>query len=133
MKITMIGAGYVGLVTGTCFAEVGNDVLCVDVDAAKIDVLNHGGVPIHEPGLAELIKRNVDAGRLAFSTDVAAGVAHGAMQFIAVAVAVSSTVIGTIVASRAGTSSGPVIIVIAAAMFLASLSGRGRWRRRAAA
>ncbi len=80
----MIGAGYVGLVTGTCFAEVGNDVLCVDVDAARIDILNRGGVPIHEPGLAELIKRNVDAGRLAFSTDVAAGVAHGTMQFIAV-------------------------------------------------
>ncbi|MEP7062803.1 MAG: UDP-glucose/GDP-mannose dehydrogenase family protein [Betaproteobacteria bacterium] len=84
MKITMIGAGYVGLVTGTCFAEVGNDVLCVDVDARKIDVLNGGGVPIHEPGLAELVKRNVDAGRLRFTTDVAAATAHGTLQFIAV-------------------------------------------------
>jgi UDPglucose 6-dehydrogenase len=84
LKITMIGAGYVGLVTGTCFAEVGNDVLCVDVDPRKIAVLNDGGVPIHEPGLAELVKRNIDAGRLRFTTDVAAGVEHGTLQFIAV-------------------------------------------------
>ncbi|MEO6749436.1 MAG: UDP-glucose 6-dehydrogenase, partial [Casimicrobiaceae bacterium] len=84
MKITMVGAGYVGLVTGTCFAEVGNDVLCVDVDTRKIEVLQGGGVPIHEPGLAALVRRNVDAGRLRFTTDTAAGVAHGALQFIAV-------------------------------------------------
>jgi len=80
----MVGAGYVGLVTGTCFAEVGNNVLCVDVDTRKIDVLQGGGVPIHEPGLAALVRRNVEAGRLRFTTDVAAGVAHGALQFIAV-------------------------------------------------
>jgi UDPglucose 6-dehydrogenase len=84
LKITMVGTGYVGLVTGTCFAEVGNDVLCVDVDARQIDTLKSGGVPIHEPGLAEMIRRNVEAGRLAFTTDVAAGVAHGTLQFIAV-------------------------------------------------
>src|SRR5665213_3893546 len=84
LKITMVGAGYVGLVTGTCFAEVGNNVLCVDVDTRKIDVLQGGGVPIHEPGLAALVRRNVEAGRLRFTTDVAAGVAHGALQFIAV-------------------------------------------------
>jgi UDPglucose 6-dehydrogenase len=84
LKITMIGAGYVGLVTGTCFAEVGNDVLCVDVDPRKIAVLNGGSVPIHEPGLAELVKRNIEAGRLRFTTDVAAGVDHGTLQFIAV-------------------------------------------------
>ncbi len=84
MRITMIGSGYVGLVTGTCFAEVGNDVLCLDVDARKIDLLNAGGVPIHEPGLAELIKRNVDAGRLSFTTDVEAAAKHGTLQFIAV-------------------------------------------------
>jgi UDPglucose 6-dehydrogenase len=84
LKITMIGTGYVGLVTGTCFAEVGNDVLCVDVDARKIDTLRSGGVPIHEPGLADMIRRNVEAGRLAFTTDVAGGVAHGTLQFIAV-------------------------------------------------
>jgi UDPglucose 6-dehydrogenase len=84
MKMTMIGTGYVGLVTGTCLAEVGNDVLCLDVDAHKIDVLNHGGVPIHEPGLATMIARNVAAGRLHFTTDQDAAVAHGVLQFIAV-------------------------------------------------
>ena len=84
MKITMIGTGYVGLVTGTCFAEVGNDVLCVDVDARKIDVLQKGGVPIHEPGLEPMIRRNVAAGRLRFTTDVDAAVGHASVQFIAV-------------------------------------------------
>jgi UDPglucose 6-dehydrogenase len=80
----MIGTGYVGLVTGTCLAEVGNKVLCVDVDAHKIDTLNRGGVPIHEPGLEPMIRRNVEAGRLSFTTDTDAAVAHGTLQFIAV-------------------------------------------------
>ncbi|HEY7943635.1 MAG TPA: UDP-glucose/GDP-mannose dehydrogenase family protein [Casimicrobiaceae bacterium] len=84
MKITMIGAGYVGLVSAACLAEVGNDVLCLDVDARKIDMLKAGGVPIHEPGLQDMIHRNVDAGRLRFTTDVDAAVAHGSLQFIAV-------------------------------------------------
>ncbi|HEX7329140.1 MAG TPA: UDP-glucose/GDP-mannose dehydrogenase family protein [Casimicrobiaceae bacterium] len=84
MKITMIGTGYVGLVTGTCLAEVGNDVLCLDVDARKIGILNDGGVPIHEPGLEGMIRRNVAAGRLHFTTDVDAAVRHGTLQFIAV-------------------------------------------------
>jgi len=84
MKITMIGTGYVGLVTGTCFAEVGNDVLCLDVDARKIAVLNSGGVPIHEPGLEAMVRRNVAAERLRFTTDVDASVEHGTLQFIAV-------------------------------------------------
>jgi len=84
MKITMIGTGYVGLVTGACFAEVGNDVLCLDVDARKIAILNEGGVPIHEPGLEPMVKRNVAAGRLRFTTDVDQSVAHGLLQFIAV-------------------------------------------------
>jgi UDPglucose 6-dehydrogenase len=84
MKITMTGTGYVGLVTGVCLAEVGNDVLCLDVDRAKIDVLNRGGVPIHEPGLLEMIRRNVAAHRLHFTTDVDAAVRHGTLQFIAV-------------------------------------------------
>jgi UDPglucose 6-dehydrogenase len=84
LKITVIGAGYVGLVTGACLAEVGNDVLCLDIDAAKIATLNAGGVPIHEPGLEALIKRNEEAGRLRFTTDADAAVAHGALQFIAV-------------------------------------------------
>ena len=84
MNITVTGTGYVGLVSGACLAEVGNDVLCFDLDAGKIDVLKRGGMPIHEPGLLELIRRNVAAGRLRFSTDVDAAVAHGTLQFIAV-------------------------------------------------
>jgi len=84
MKVTMIGTGYVGLVTGACFAEVGNDVLCVDVDARKIAILNESGVPIHEPGLEAMVHRNVASGRLRFTTDVDASVAHGMLQFIAV-------------------------------------------------
>jgi UDPglucose 6-dehydrogenase len=84
MKITIIGTGYVGLVTGACLAELGNDVFCLDVDQNKIDLLNNGGIPIHEPGLEEVVARNRAAGRLRFSTDVAASVAHGALQFIAV-------------------------------------------------
>jgi UDPglucose 6-dehydrogenase len=84
MKITIIGTGYVGLVTGACLAELGNDVFCLDVDQRKIDLLNKGGIPIHEPGLEEVVARNRAAGRLHFSTDVAASVAHGQLQFIAV-------------------------------------------------
>jgi len=84
MKITIIGTGYVGLVTGACLAELGNDVFCLDVDQRKIDLLNSGGIPIHEPGLEEVVARNRAAGRLQFSTDVAASVAHGQLQFIAV-------------------------------------------------
>ena len=80
----MIGTGYVGLVTGTCLAEVGNDVLCLDIDARKIAILNQGGVPIHEPGLEAAIHRNVAAGRLRFTTDVDTAVRHGTLQFIAV-------------------------------------------------
>lgn len=84
MKITIIGTGYVGLVTGACLAELGNDVFCLDVDQRKVDILNSGGIPIHEPGLDEIVIRNRAAGRLTFSTDVAASVAHGDVQFIAV-------------------------------------------------
>ena len=84
MKITIVGTGYVGLVTGACFAEVGNDVLCIDVDAAKIRTLNEGGLPIYEPGLLEMVQRNRAAGRLKFSDDIEAGVAFGEVQFIAV-------------------------------------------------
>jgi len=84
VKITMTGTGYVGLVTGACLAEVGNDVLCLDLDRGKIELLNRGGVPIHEPGLPEIIHRNVTAQRLHFTTDVDAAVRHGTMQFIAV-------------------------------------------------
>jgi UDPglucose 6-dehydrogenase len=84
MKITVIGTGYVGLVSGTCLAEVGNDVLCLDVDANKIRILNDGGIPIHEPGLESMVARNKAAGRLRFTTDVAEAVAFGTIQFIAV-------------------------------------------------
>lgn len=84
MNVTVIGTGYVGLVTGTCFAELGNDVVCFDLDSSKIDLLNSGGVPIHETGLGELIDRNRTAGRLRFTTNLALAVAHGDVQFIAV-------------------------------------------------
>ena len=84
MKITVIGAGYGGLVTGTCLAEVGNDVLCLDLDAAKIETLKAGTIPIHEPGLQDLVRSNAAAGRLRFSTDVQEAVNFGQIQFIAV-------------------------------------------------
>ena len=84
MNITIIGTGYVGLVAGACLADLGNHVFCLYIDQCKIDLLNSGGVPIYEPGLKEVIERNIDAGRLTFSTDVAASVAHAIVQFIAV-------------------------------------------------
>ena len=84
MRVTLFGTGYVGLVTGACLAEVGNDVVCVDIDQAKIDGLRRGMVPIFEPGLEELVIVNQAAGRLRFSTDAAEGVAHGDILFIAV-------------------------------------------------
>lgn len=84
MKITVVGTGYVGLVSGACLSEVGNDVLCLDVDAEKIRILNEGGIPIYEPGLQEMVRRNVAAGRLHFTTDVEQAVQHGTIQFIAV-------------------------------------------------
>lgn len=84
MKVTIVGSGYVGLVTGACLAELGNAVFCLDLDQKKIDILNSGGVPIYEPGLQEMIARNRSAGRIQFSTDVAVAVEHGEIQFIAV-------------------------------------------------
>jgi UDPglucose 6-dehydrogenase len=84
MKLTLIGTGYVGLVTGTCFAEVGHQVVCVDNDPAKVKLLQAGGIPIYEPGLEELVKKNVAAGRLSFTTNTAEGVAKSDVIFIAV-------------------------------------------------
>ncbi len=84
MKVAIFGTGYVGLVTGTCLAEVGHDVVCVDVDTAKVEGLNRGVVPIYEPGLTPMVKANHAAGRLRFTTDAAAAVAHGELVFIAV-------------------------------------------------
>ncbi|TAH42720.1 MAG: UDP-glucose/GDP-mannose dehydrogenase family protein [Betaproteobacteria bacterium] len=84
MKITVVGTGYVGLVSGACLADVGNDVLCLDVDPNKIRVLEEGGIPIHEPGLLEIVRRNVAAGRLSFTTDVEYAAKYGTIQFIAV-------------------------------------------------
>ncbi len=84
MKVTIFGSGYVGLVTGACLAEVGNHVKCVDVDAKKIETLRNGGVPIYEPGLRQMIARNIAAERLSFTTDAKEGVDFGLFQFIAV-------------------------------------------------
>ena len=84
MRVCIFGTGYVGLVSGTCLAEVGHDVICVDVDAAKVEGLERGVIPIYEPGLTPMVKANHAAGRLRFTTDAAAGVAHGEVIFIAV-------------------------------------------------
>jgi UDPglucose 6-dehydrogenase len=84
MNVTVIGTGYVGLVTGACLADAGNHVFCLDLDEKKIDSLNEGKVPIFEPGLEPIVRRNREAGRLTFSTDVPASVAHGELQLIAV-------------------------------------------------
>lgn len=84
MKITVVGTGYVGLVSGACLADMGNEVLCLDTDAAKVAMLREGRIPIYEPGLEDLVKRNVAGGRLRFTDDIAASVAFGDVQFIAV-------------------------------------------------
>ena len=84
MDITIFGSGYVGLVTATCFADAGNDVVCVDVDAKRAETLRRGECPFYEPGLSELVKLNHAEGRLRFTTDAAEGVKHGQFQFIAV-------------------------------------------------
>jgi len=84
MKLAIVGAGYVGLVAGTCFAETGNDVICVDIDESKIEMLRSGKVPIYEPGLQEMVRRNGEEQRLSFSTDLAAAVKKSAIIFIAV-------------------------------------------------
>jgi UDPglucose 6-dehydrogenase len=84
MRVAIFGTGYVGLVTGPCLAEVGHDVVCVDIDAAKVDGLNRGVIPIYEPGLEPMVNANHAAGRLRFTTDAAAGIAHGDIIFIAV-------------------------------------------------
>ncbi len=84
MRLTIFGSGYVGLVTGACFADAGNQVLCVDVDERKVEMLQRGESPIHEPGLEELLKKNLAAGRIAFTTSAEEGVKHGLFQFIAV-------------------------------------------------
>ena len=84
MKLTIIGTGYVGLVTGTCFAEIGHEVICVDRDEAKVKLLQSGGMPIFEPGLEELVKKNVAAGRLSFTSLTSEGVEKSEVIFIAV-------------------------------------------------
>ncbi|MBI3191473.1 MAG: UDP-glucose/GDP-mannose dehydrogenase family protein, partial [Pedosphaera parvula] len=84
MRLTIIGTGYVGLVTGTCFAEVGHQVVCVDNDSRKVELLRGGGIPIFEPGLDELVRKNVAEGRLSFTDRTAEGVEKSEVVFIAV-------------------------------------------------
>ena len=84
MKVTIFGSGYVGLVTGACLAETGNQVVCVDIDHEKVSMLKRGQIPIYEPGLQEIVSRNIESGRLTFTTDAREGVEHGLFQFIAV-------------------------------------------------
>ena len=83
MKITVVGTGYVGLVTGTCLAETGNEVVCVDIDAAKVEKMRQGIVPIYEPHLDVLFERNIKANRLTFTTSLDEGLAHGQIVFLA--------------------------------------------------
>src|SRR5689334_10369421 len=84
MKIAVIGTGYVGLVTGTCFADSGNDVTCVDIDAAKVERLKAGDIPIYEPGLEEMVRDNQTAERLSFTTDIASAVSSAEVVYLAV-------------------------------------------------
>src|SRR5210317_2279468 len=84
MRLTIFGSGYVGLVQGACMAEMGNHVVCYDIDEDKIAALNRGEIPIYEPGLEDYVARNVEAGRLDFTTDVKKAVDHGLFQFVAV-------------------------------------------------
>jgi UDPglucose 6-dehydrogenase len=91
MNIAVVGTGYVGLVSGTCFAESGNEVICVDIDRKRVDMLNAGEVPIYEPGLAELVRRNMDEGRLSFTTELDRAVGQSMVSFIAVGTPMSAT------------------------------------------
>jgi UDPglucose 6-dehydrogenase len=84
MKITVVGTGYVGLVAGVCFADMGNDVICVDSDKSKVDFLNNGGVPIFEPGLGDMLRRNKSEERISFTTDLRKGIEDSTVIFIAV-------------------------------------------------
>ncbi len=84
MRVAVVGSGYVGLVTGACFAETGNEVICADIDARKIERLKHNDIPIYEPGLEDMVRRNQAEGRLNFTTDVGAAVSASRVVFIAV-------------------------------------------------
>ena len=91
MNIAVVGTGYVGLVSGTCFAESGNEVMCVDIDASRIEQLKAGQVPIYEPGLEELVRRNIKEGRLSFTTELKEAVSSAMVSFIAVGTPMSKT------------------------------------------
>src|SRR5579871_1466622 len=118
MKIAVIGTGYVGLVTGTCFAESGNEVTCIDKDVKKIDLLKQGQLPIYEPGLLELVQRNRREGRLHFTTDFHNGVAAAQLVFIAVGTPQSAdgsadlSTVWAVTDSLAQSINGPKIVVI---------------------
>lgn len=118
MKIAVIGTGYVGLVTGTCFADFGNEVTCIDKDAAKVKLLQGGGIPIYEPGLEEMVERNSAAGRLVFTTDLAEGIKAAQLVFIAVGTpqrddgAADLSIVFAVADQLGETMNGPKIVVI---------------------
>jgi UDPglucose 6-dehydrogenase len=120
MKIAVVGTGYVGLVTGTCFADSGNDVTCIDIDVQKVDRLNRGEVPIYEPGLAEIVLRNRDARRLSFTTDLASAVAEAKLILLAVGTpsaedgSADLSSLWTVVDQLARRMGGPIILTSAA-------------------
>ncbi|MFO0876556.1 MAG: UDP-glucose/GDP-mannose dehydrogenase family protein [Gemmataceae bacterium] len=118
MRIAVIGTGYVGLVTGTCFADCGNEVTCIDKDASKVELLRSGGIPIYEPGLSEMVRSNAEAGRLVFTTDLGEGIKSAQLIFIAVGTpqrddgAADLSTVWAVADALAEKINGPKIVVI---------------------
>ncbi|HHK42514.1 MAG TPA: UDP-glucose/GDP-mannose dehydrogenase family protein [Planctomycetaceae bacterium] len=133
MRIVMVGTGYVGLVTGTCFADLGNTVTCVDIDQSKVEKLQHGEVPIYEPGLEELVRKNAEAGRLHFTTSLAEPTRQADMVFLAVGTppredgAADLTALWSVVDSLAGDLPERALVVIKSTVPVGT--NRAAWKR----